>query len=107
MVVKDNKTEEMVFVHLQKSGMQFTPGVGEGDDYASAVQDGKVMVPAGWANDVIDAWQNGVYQIMRIRHAHLSDADECPDGYLSCSFNGSEFESAVGLDSHGNVVTER
>lgn len=65
---------------------------------------GLVLVPAGWANAVVDAHQKGVVEVVAVDHSHLDDLDECPDGTLSCTFFENRFVAAVGLDKDGSPV---
>ncbi len=63
-----------------------------------------VYVPAGWAKDVLFAHRLGAVRVELVCHEHKDYLDPCPDGSLSCHFNGTNFVSAVGIKADGRPV---
>jgi hypothetical protein len=58
----------------------------------------KIFVPAGWAQDVLEARGQGFTGVQLVHHTHQNDQEkDCPDGALTCAFMDSGFYSAVGV----------
>ena len=58
---------------------------------------GDLFVPAGWANDVIEARKWRFVGTREVPHEHLDDRDECPPHTLNCVFNGHGFTAVIGV----------
>jgi hypothetical protein len=65
---------------------------------------GCTYVPAGWALDVIKAWETGARKVEVVYHEHQDDLDECPKGTLSCVYADPLHAAVVGLDDEGKPI---
>lgn len=68
------------------------------------VYSGYLLVPAGWANDVVTACERGVVRVVEVFHEHLHEEDSCPQGTINCFHVGAGSSAAVGLDGDGKPV---
>src|SRR3989339_736160 len=61
----------------------------------------QVWVPAGWASDVVTAYEKGVHHVVLSSFEQMLSEKDIPAGALSTTFVDGYWKAAMGYDAHG------